>query len=192
MEPLRQTKVTDQNRNDFYHSVYRVQSLPVNQLIDLNLYALPIVLVDSCGWYYRNCFPNKQVIVVEGMQHCKTFNLKRDQFDRLFDDRVESPRIPQINTTESVLVLDQSPILLKYRGVDELRETFNQLCNAANASILRIRLPLATMNDNRFQDRIKALVNLVPEAFITSFINYNTSTLNAEYVKKKSYEFSVN
>lgn len=192
MENCTQTKITDSNREQFFRNGYRVQSLKRSELIDLDLYQdMQLVAVDSCGWYYQDQFPTANIIKVEGIQTCKTYKFPRTHFDKLFDDRQQVPSIPTLNIKNSVLILDQSPTLFKYRDIAETRALIYQCCQAVNAKIARVRIPLMTFGDCRFCDRITSLVGVVPDNYITTLVYYNTKALDLEFRRKVDYEFSI-
>ena len=63
METKQQTKVTEQNKSDFFLRMYYHQTATKDQLVNLDLLKeSTVVLVDCCGWHYKKLFPQKSVI----------------------------------------------------------------------------------------------------------------------------------
>lgn len=192
MDIIKQTKVTENNREDFYRVLYNLQTWPRDRLIDVSSYCCPIVVIDSCGWYYRQCFENNKFILVEGVQTCKSFNLNKGYFDYLFDDRKEIPTVPTIKTADSVLLIDHSPSIFRYKDPKTICTIISQACDAARSLIARVRIPLMLIDDHHLQDRIHDLIKIVPKDYITTFVHYDLVFLNLEFRKKKYYAISIN
>ena len=60
MDITLQTKVSDINRSQFYKQVYRQQFDTKQFLVDLDIFTNECILVDCCGWHYRDLFPTKE------------------------------------------------------------------------------------------------------------------------------------
>jgi len=192
MEHYKKTEVTDSNRNDYFRAVYKVQTLRKDELINLHQYStFPIVIVDSCGWYYKEHFPNANIVKFEGIQTCKMYNLSPNHFDKLFNDNTEIPKIPNLDFKNSTLIIDHSPVLLKYRTVAQAKEILEQCCYAVSAETARIRMSLVTFGDERFCDRAASLLTMVPDNYIITSVHYTTEMFDVEFRRKAHYDLCV-
>lgn len=191
-------KAINRSANSFYKRVYPVQRMKKDELIDLEaLYNnKKIVIVDSCGWFYQQMFPNSDIYKIEGIDMCKNVSMDREKFDCLFDDRdYENQKFPNRPFDGSVLIIDHSP-LMKYRNGKQMRKVFNDLSQSIQPELIHVRMPLATTNDYRFSDRILELVNITPDNYVTTefsyFLDVGKTALIAKFKRLKNYAQDFN
>ena len=181
---------------EFYQQIYVVQTLPKERLIDLGAFAQDrtVIVVDSCGWYYQQQFPQYRIHRVEGINTCKNMKLGRDQVDTIFDDRDELPRVPKIDFANSVMVLDHS-LLLKYRTPAQVQAILNRLVNATGCGDIVVRMALLYSNDNRFHNRLDQLATIVPEDYSVVKFDMNLDApgqpLCAHFRQNTIYELGI-
>jgi hypothetical protein len=171
-----QTKVTDNNRDQFYKQVYRQQFDTKSQLIDLARFSNDCVIIDCCGWHYRNTFPDKNVICLETVKSALQFKLDCARFNKLVDDRQD--RVigwPPLETTDPVLVFDRSP-MLKYLSILDLVSILSNAVETYNASQLIINIDTTFVDDCRMADRFYNLSTIsIPNFLVLEFV-YKIST----------------
>ena len=185
METKTQTKVTDNNRQDFYNYVYS------NRLGLLNLSAIPaenFVVVDAhCGQQYREQFPQVRITVLETLDNAKQFRLQKNQFDYLIDSRNHSqiswPKLPETN---SVVVLDQV-LMLRYLTVQEIRDNLENMCTLYDPCRVIFRSFIWFIDDNRLQERLDQLCMIRLKNYVVKKFLYNTElcTLEIDFIRKK-------
>lgn len=197
MEPSTLTFETiSQHSQEFYQQIYVVQTLGRDELIDLGEFSTdrPVIVVDSCGWYYQKMFPQHNIRRMEGITTCKNMNLDRSRVDILFDDRDKHLSFPKISLDNAVLILDHS-VLLKYRTPSEVHEILNRLTVAIPCTDIYIRMALLYSNDNRFQDRLQQQIKILPAGYtVVKFnldLNAKYQPLIAHFRKNTEYESSV-
>lgn len=182
---MQRTTVTNENHQKFYKSVYPVLGMSKCELINLELYPGEKVLFDSVGWHYQKHFLNERIIKLENLQTCKQYHLDSTQFDKLFTDN----KIPSMTLSNSTLVIDHSAYF-KYRTVEVTKSILTDLIEKINPNIILFRLPLSTTDDYRFTDRLKNLVNIIPDSFITNNMSYNTNVVFFDLKKKTEYDIN--
>ena len=177
---MEQTKITEENMQDLYKSVYNVLSLPKSSLFDLDLYPdLPILAVDSCGWHYKNVFSKNNILKVEAVSTAKNYQLSKNQFDKLFVDATSI----KFND-DCVLLLDHCPAIFKYKNENELNEIFYALLNNISAVICLVRINTTTLDDNRFVDRFTNLTKIIPSNYVVVKFEYTLRELKFEIKRK--------
>lgn len=181
---MEQTKVTKENRIDFFKIVYTVQSLPKDELFDLSLYKDKIVVaVDSCGFYYEQLFFN--VKKVEYIETVKQYKFDISMFDKLFTDPTN------ISIKCDVLLLDHCPVIFKYKSVSELKHILSTMVDKMQPMHCLVRMNCATLNDNRFTDRFKSLSSILPDNYIVENFNYDVrNQLSFKLLKKHDFSFN--
>jgi hypothetical protein len=176
MEIKLQTQVTEQNRAQFYQTLYSQQLDSKQQLIDLEKFSNECILVDCCGWHYRNLFPHKKIIALETFKTAKQFKLGLDQFDKLIDDQSDQQITwPDLHLAGSALIFDRSPIL-KYRSIGNLSSTLNSAVDRYNAKHLILNTSTTFIDDHRLTDRFYNMVEIRIPNFTVREFAYNTST----------------
>ena len=176
MEPKLQTKPNDQNRVLFYQRVYHHQRSAKPQLINLNQLTEPtVIMVDCCGWHYKNIFPEKSIIGLEGFKTIKNFKLDKKYFDKLFDDQRDDVILwPNFQSDNCAIVFDRSP-LLKYCSLEKIETILTNVATKYRPSTMVLKQPLMFTDDVRTVDRFYNLAVLsVSNYFVTTF-EYNTS-----------------
>jgi hypothetical protein len=182
---MEQTKVTNDNRIDYFLSVYRVQQFQKNELFDLSLYQhKKVVAIDSCGWYYQQLF--FELTKIEHVQTVKEYQLDQKKFDRLFN------KIENIKETGDVLLLDHCPEIFKYKTDIELKDILNVLTNNIQPEQCLIRMDCVTLGDNRLTDRFKNLCRIVPESYVVEYFNYSVASTLTMQLRKKKYATNIN
>ena len=177
-----QTKVNNANYQEFYKSVYSIQTDSVDQLIDLSSYTdVPCVLIDCCGWHYKKLFPNNNIISIECVRTAKQFKLSADYFDELVDDRYVWPRL---SVDRPVVVLDRSP-LLKYQTLNEIENFLHTLIASYCPMGIILRVNLLFINDNRLEDRFYTLSKIRLNGYVLEKFYYDVEKLMLE-IKFKS------
>lgn len=184
---MQQTKVTDNNRLEFYKTAYPVLRMSKNQLINLDIYPGAKVVFDSAGWYYQQNFPNQTLVKVENFHTCRDYQLRKDQFDKMF----QNMNVPDINLPGSTLVLDHSNYL-KYKTPSEIVDALDMLSHKVKPSVILLRLDLTTVNDNRLTNRLQNFTNIAPNDYVVSEFSFSLDhkTMFAKLIKKKTYDFN--
>lgn len=176
---MEQTKINDQNRQDYYENVYSIEYIK-NNLIDLSSHdGETIVAVDSCGYLYRNSFSNLTLQVIENLQTVKQFNLDHTYYDKLFDslDRITVAK-------DAVLLLDHCPSIFKYKTLDQLVDVISTLTKTIDPKHCIGRIALITLGDNRLADRFKYLSQIIPDNYIVCRYCYDLDYLTFEIKRK--------
>lgn len=183
---------------NFYRYVYHVLRMGKDELVDLPaLYPdRKIVIVDSCGWFYQQQFPQADIYKIEGIYMCKNVNMSRDKIDCLFDDTdFENLKFPRRPFDQSVLLIDHSP-LMKYRDGQQIHQVLNAMTESVRSELVHLRMPLLTTNDYRFSDRVKEMSTIAPKNYHTTefffTINTHQPMLIAKFQRTKSYANSFN
>lgn len=181
---MRQTKVTDSNKEDFYKVVYPVSAMSKDRLLNIEDYPGTKVIVDSAGLTYQLNFPSQNIIKIEKIQTCKEFQFNKNHFDKLYKD---DPNFPVIKV-KGTLILDHSP-LLKYKTETELKQVIKSLTECIYTETVVLRMAVSTMGDYRFTDRIRNLINFIPDNFLIENLNYDSQTITVRLKRKKVYDF---
>ncbi len=189
-------KAINRSPDSFYRHTYPVMGMSKSSLIDLDSdYAgKKIVIVDSCGWFYQQAFPNADIHKMESLYMCKNVSMSKEKVDSVFDDRdFEKLKFPSRKFPSSVLIVDHSPIL-KYRDAAQMHEVLTDLTQCTQPELVHVRLLLFTTNDYRFSDRLHELVNIVPDNYVTTefLYNINSRMLIAKFKRLLAYESSIN
>jgi hypothetical protein len=183
------------NRDKFYHTVYKVLRMDKTQLINLDDFttSIPILIVDSCAWYYKKHFQSHNIIQVENVLTCKHFDLAKDQVDKIYTehDRNNIKWPKSIYVPGSVLILDYSN-LTQYRTIPELTKLLTDLTTATNAEIVRMRMSIVNSGDYRFTNRVMAFSSIVPEKYVIENFIYNNDAVVTSFRRKKLYGFCIN
>jgi hypothetical protein len=162
--------------------------------IDSEYAGKKIVIVDSCGWFYQQAFPNANIHKMESLYMCKNVSMSKEKIDSIFDDQnFEKLKFPSRNFPGSVLIIDHSPIL-KYRNALQMQQVLTDLTQRTQPELVHIRLPLRTTDDYRFSDRLHELVNIVPKNYVTTefLFNINSRLLIAKFKRLLNYASSIN
>lgn len=185
MEPKTQTKVTDNNRQDFHNYVYshRLELINLSTILAENF-----VVVDAHrGQQYREQFPQACITVLETLDNAKQFRLQKNQFDYLIDSRnhnqISWPKMPRDN---SVVILDQV-LMLKYLTVQEIRDTLENMCSRYDPCRVIFRSFIWFIDDNRLQERLDQLCMIRLKNYVVKKFLYNTElgTLEIDFIRKK-------
>ena len=189
-------KAINRSPDSFYRHVYPVMKMHKSDLIDIESeYAgKKIVIVDSCGWFYQQVFPNADIHKMESLYMCKNVSMGKEKIDSIYDDQnFEKLKFPSRNFPGCVVIIDHSPIL-KYRSALQMQEVLTDLTQSTQAELLHIRLPLWTTDDYRFSDRLHELVNIIPKNYVTTefLFNINSGLIGAKFKKLLNYASSIN
>jgi hypothetical protein len=174
MEPKLQTKPNDQNRMLFYQQLYHHQRSEKSQLINLNqLTGSTVIMVDCCGWYYKNMFPEKSIIGLEGVTTIKNFKLDKTHFDKMFDDqRDDVTTWPTVRTDDCAIVFDRSP-LLKYRSLEKISTLLTSIATKYQPSTIVVKQLLMFTDDTRTVDRFYNFAELAIADYFVKTFEYN-------------------
>jgi len=185
------TYPTDRNRDEFYRMLYRVQNLPKDQLIDLGDLdtSCPILIIDSCGWYYRQHFPGHDITVIESVTVCKDYRLGLDRFDKMFDNRNQQMRWPRLPVIDPVLILDQSPLLFKYQAPGDVPKALEPMISLYRPREIRMRVSLVTLDDPRFCDRVQHITSMIPPGYVVSYLEYDPEKLRLDLKRKREIDW---
>ena len=176
MEIKSQTQVTEKNRAQFYQTLYSQQLDSKQQLINLEKFPNECILIDCCGWHYRNLFQHKKIISLETFKTAKQFNLGIDRFDKLIDDRTDLQITwPELDLIDATLVFDRSPIL-KYRNIDNLTDILTAAIGQYKAKHLILNMNIMFIDDDRLTDRFYNMTEIRILNFTVREFAYNTST----------------
>ena len=179
METKQQTKITEQNKNNFFLTVYHHQTKTKDQLVNLDsLKESVIILVDCCGWHYKKLFPHKSIIGFETIKTVKNFVLDKTYFDRLIDNQTDN-RIgwPGVVADNYAVVFDCSP-LLKYRTVDQIYDILNNVANKYAPGTILLEQSLVFIDDSRLVDRFYNLTKLAINGYVVTKFNYDTDVMH--------------
>jgi hypothetical protein len=171
MEQKLQTKVTPENQKDFYRSLYK------NSRTIVDLDQLPVseyLLVDCNQEQYRKKYPNLDIVLLTTLSTAKQFNLSRDQFDYLIDNRNDL-HWPKIPTTSWAVIFDYS-ILLKYLTVPETINVLEDVSVHYSPAIILLRSSLFFIDDYRSVDRFYNLVDIKIDNYVIEKFYYDTPT----------------
>jgi hypothetical protein len=175
---MEQTKVTDQNRSDFFKATHVVQTFHKNDLINIAAFgSKKVIAIDSCGWHYENHF--FKIIKFEHLQTVKEYNLDRSMFDKLFNN------LETINEQTDVLLLDHCPNLFKYSTEIELKNILETLTSNTNPKHCLVRMSCVTLGDNRLTDRFKNLCSIIPDNYIVEQLSFDKNLLSFRLLKKQ-------
>jgi hypothetical protein len=178
---MEQTTVTDSNRDEFFKTVYSVQTFDSKRLLDIGPFKdKKIVAIDSCGFYYEQVF--FKIFKIEYVHTAKEYKLTA--FDRLFN------KVENISEKADVLLLDHCPELFKYKSEIQLKNTLKILTTVVDPTHCLVRMDCATLGDDRLNDRFKNLCSIIPDNYVVDYLNYNRDTLSFKLLKK--HEISIN
>jgi hypothetical protein len=174
METILQTKVTTENQNEFYKSLYHV---------DKNLVALPTicadqyVLVDCDGRQYCAQYPNLNITVLTTITTAKQFRLPRNQFDYLIDNQIfNSIKWPTLSIkNKCAVIFDYSP-LIKYLTVPEIVTILETIANQYRPGVILIRSLLFFIDDDRMSDRFYNLINIKVDNYVVEKFCYDATS----------------
>jgi hypothetical protein len=169
-----QTKVIDKNRDKFYQRAYCQQFNTKADLVDLDMFTNECVLIDCCGWHYRNVFPNKSVTILETIKSAIQFKLDLTKFNKLIDNQTDSHiGWPELSAIDPVLIFDRSP-MLKYQSISGLSNMLTNAVEKYGASHLVVNVDTNFVDDDRLQDRFYNLALINITNFTVREFTYNT------------------
>lgn len=169
-----QTKVSDSNRDEFYQQVYRQQFDTRPQLINLEQFSTDCILVDCCGWHYRDLFPNN-ITSLETVKTALEFKLNPTKFDKLIDNQQDHQiNWPTVVCVDPVLIFDRSP-MLKYLSISELVDVLSNAVKKYQAGQLIVHLHTTFIDDPRLTDRFYNFSNICIAGFVIKEFVYNSN-----------------
>lgn len=181
---MRQTKITADNREDFYRTVYPVVGMDKHELIDLNQLPGTKVLFDSAGWRYEQLFADQKIVKLEHLNSCSSYKLERQQFDYIYTDA----KVPALELGESTLVYDNGTYL-KYKTAREIKQSLAYLAERLQPSMIVLRMVTITLNDLRFDNRIQSFLSTIPDDYFVTKFDYTVENLYVEMKIKTTYDF---
>jgi len=174
---MRQTKVTEQNKTEFIKRIYPALHDGPQSLIDISQETNDIITIDCCGWYYQQIF-KKKLIMLETLHHAKNFQLTREQFTKLIDDRhakIAWPKLPGL--TDPVVLIDRSSIF-KYQSMSEFKSLTQEIIECYNPIKVMIRGYLSFIDDSRLGDRLHTWFDFFPiKNYVSEKFVYDTNTM---------------
>ena len=185
METRLQTKVTDQNRFDFFKAVYPQLNKPKNHLIQLNKYNVSsYVLADCCGWYYKTLWPDLIIFGLETLNSIKEYKLEKSKFQGIIDSRDYSNiKWPNINTSDCALIFDHS-VILKYRTVEDIVNIITTASEKYQPKVIVFNSLTMFIDDSRFGDRFVNLSKILIPGFVVTAVSYQETNLTMEFKRK--------
>jgi hypothetical protein len=191
MEPKLQTAPNDQNRMVFYQQVYHHQTLTKDQLINLDhLTESNVIMIDCCGWHYKNIFPEKNIVGLEAFSAFRNFRLDKTYFDKLFDDQNNSKLTwPNCQLNNCAVVFDRSTVL-KYCSLEKISKVLSDVVAKYEPSTVMLKQSLTFTDDIRTVDRFYHISQLLILDYFVKTFEYNTD-LDYWYVvfqKKVSHD----
>lgn len=174
MESKKQTKVINSNRADFYRQVTSHQIRSVSELVDVTaLGSNQIIIIDSCGWHYKTCFPQQSIIALENIKTVLEYQLPRDKFDKLFDGITDNdPCWPKLHIDSPSVVFDNAPIL-KYKTLPDLMNILQSVADAYKPVILVVQHNLTLVDDYRLTDRLHNIASIKLNGYIIEKFYYD-------------------
>jgi hypothetical protein len=186
---LKQTQVTDQNRDQFYKQVYPHQLDSKQQLINLNQFDTKnVVAIDCCGWHYRDLFLEKNVLSVDPVRAALEFKLSKDRVYKLVDNRNDHKLVwPKFDADNCTVLFDRSPIL-KYKTLSKLTSIFDAVVDAYQPKFLVVRLSTVFIDSNRLTDRFYELATVKVKNSVVKEFRYNTYSDQLYICFEKCYD----
>lgn len=184
---LKQTKVDDQNRNQFYTQMYPQQFDSKQSLIDLDaIESSNIIAVDCCGWHYQAMFPQKKVVYVDPIKAALEFKLPKDKVFKFVDNRQDQQLTwPSLKIEDCSVIFDRSP-LLKYYTLSQLVKTLTDVEKIYQPKFIVARLKLMFVDSARLTDRFHDIAAMQIENTIVDEFHYhaNNDMLHVRFRKK--------
>lgn len=187
---VRQTKVTADNRQEFFNQVYGQRRQFNDALIDLDQYDVDgFVIVDCCSWEYKQLYPNSNIIGLETGSAITEYALDQSLYQGVIDNEdfynIKWPHVCAID--KSALIFDYSP-MLKYRTTDNIVKLMSDAAETYQSKFIVMRTNVAMIDDSRLGDRLTNLSKLlIPNYVVTEFL-YNTLSLKISYKRNKFYD----
>lgn len=185
METRLQTKVTDQNRLDFYKTVYPQLTKSKDQLIQLNRHNVSsYVFADCCGWHYKTLWPDLTIFGLETLNSIKEYKLERSKFQGIIDSRDYSNiKWPNVNAFDCALIFDHSGIL-KYRTIEDIINVISSAAEKYQPKIIVFRSLTMFIDDPRLTDRFVELSKILIPGFVVTAVSYYEINLAMEFKRK--------
>jgi hypothetical protein len=176
MEPMRQTTVTEENRENFYKSIYKQQHDSPKELIDISSMPGDIIAVDCCGWHYRTLFPGKKIFCLETLLSGIQFQFKKNQVDKLIDNRdIQNLVWPSLTTPECSVIFDRS-MIIRYLTVNELCDLLTTVSKKYQPKMISLRGETPFIDDDRLTDRFYNFAKISVPGFVVTRFLYDTAT----------------
>ena len=184
-----QTAVNDQNRQDFFKQTFPHLTKSKQQLIQLDEFsASSFVLVNCCGWHYKNLWPEFNIVGLETLSAAKNFLFDRSMFQGLIDDRDFYKIVwPKIDADNSVLIFDHSP-LLKYRTTAGIADVVSSAALLYQSTTVVVQLSTVFVDDTRLKDRITNFLSLTVPGYTIIKFEYDPQNLKVVYRKNYLYD----
>lgn len=192
MVPPKQTAVTDQNQRQFYQNVYRQQLHSKSKLVQLDQHPADCyIMVDCCGWHYKNIWTQCNVLSIETESSIKSFGLQSESFDGTIDDSdLSSITWPVLPADNCVLIFDR-PLVLKYLTESALLSIVNSAAAYYNAKKVVVRIDPNLLDDSRLKDRFDNVCQLKLPQYVVHQFNYSPSELFVIYKRKVPNAFGI-
>jgi len=182
---LKQTKVSNQNRSQFYQQMYPHQFESRSQLINIaSIDADNIITVDCCGWHYKRTFAEKNVLSIDPIKAALEFKLPKDKVYKFVDNRTDHVlQWPTLNVDNCAVVFDRSP-LLRYLTIDQLNTVLNDVQQQYQPKFIVTRLKSMSIDSDRLIDRFYSMCNIQIKDCVVEQFHYNVNYLYICFRKK--------
>lgn len=189
MDTKQQTKVTDQNKSDFFLRLYHHQTATKKELVNIDaLDEHTVILVDCCGWHYKKLFPNKSIVSLETYKTVKEFALDRTYFDRLIDNQSDDQiGWPSLSVDNCAVIFDRSP-LLKYRTLNQISNILQTVAHKYTPNTILLKQSLTFIDDTRLVDRFYNIVKLEVNGYIVTQFAYDTHIMHLSIKFQKKHK----
>ena len=172
MEHKKQTQITDQNRKEFQETLYQQTSA-----VDISVLSERTIIAADCqGHKYQKLYPTKNVLALETMSNVRDFQIPKEQFYRLIDNRqYHKLGWPKIDINDCAVLFNCSPIL-KYRTVEEISSILDEVSIRYLPTTIVVNLNLMHVDDNRLSDRFYNMSKLRLNMYVVQEFLYNADT----------------
>lgn len=189
MEPKQQTQINENNRQKFYQTSYPQQCMSKDQLIQLNdINASCYVLIDCCGWYYKELWPELNIVSLETLSSALNFKIAANKLQGIIDTRNFDKIVwPKLQVDNPALIFDNAP-MLNYRPIKDIADIVSSAAKKYNASSIVVNIQMAFLDGPVLVDRFQqCCLFVIPDYIVTKF-EYDTKILKIHARKKLNYD----
>lgn len=185
MDIRHQTQVPTEGRIQYYQYVYPAQTEGKDKLIQIDqLASSHIIMIDSCGWYYKQCWPDLHVTSIENSETIRNFKLPDSYYDKIVDLQPGAPiSWPVINISDCTLVFDRC-VFLRYINVNDLCAALSSAAIAYDPQSIVLSINPTFIDDNRIEERINSLSQIRVSGYVIDTFSLSQKNLTITYRKK--------
>jgi hypothetical protein len=146
------------------------------------------ILIDCCGWHYKNLFLEKKIVALECFKTIEQFKLDKKYFDKIVDNQNDNLSTwPNITVNDCAVIFDRSPVL-KYCSVEKISKILGDVCIKYQPTTVILNQSLLLVDGPRLLDRFYEIAKLsISEYFVKTFkYNADSDYLYAQFQKKLS------